>query len=168
MTFYETIPRGLTVPTYDLEDEVCMHITISFNSRSLSLSYLRSRCSRADKIAENPLKTAFPEFLFIRLLRYYYLRSRCSLRYWGLSGSQASCNGSARRWILFNTFTELWEPSWSGPGDQPGVIPHMLSRNCINRIETCVPYFIATPQAMDNLLYGEVLRLAFTRLLMFR
>ena len=44
----------------------------------------------------------------------------------------------------------------------------MLLRININRIETCVPYFIATPQAMDNLLYGEVLRLAFTRLLIFR
>lgn len=45
-----------------------MHMTISFNSRSLSLSYLRSLARRANKIAENPLKTAFPEFLFIRLI----------------------------------------------------------------------------------------------------
>lgn len=31
------------------------------------MAHLRSRCSRANKVAENPLKTAFPEFLFIRL-----------------------------------------------------------------------------------------------------
>jgi hypothetical protein len=26
------------------------------------------------------------------------------------------------------------KPFWSGPGDQPGVVPHMLSRSYINRI----------------------------------
>ena len=46
------------MPTYDLEEKYAL---LRGNS------HLRSRCSRANKIAENPLKTAIPEFLFIQL-----------------------------------------------------------------------------------------------------
>ncbi len=42
MTFYLNIPRGLTVPTYDLEGEY---------ASSRGNPYLRSRCSRAKRIS---------------------------------------------------------------------------------------------------------------------
>ena len=49
MTFCETIPRGLTVPTYDLEEKYAL---------LRGLSYLRSRCSRADT---QPCQVTFSE-----------------------------------------------------------------------------------------------------------
>lgn len=42
MTFYLNIPRGLTVPTYDLEGKY---------ASSRGNPYLRSRCSRAKRIS---------------------------------------------------------------------------------------------------------------------
>lgn len=76
------IPRGLTVPTYDLEEKYAL---------LRGLSYLRSRCSRAK-----------------------------------IQPCQVTFNGTVR--------TVLERARL----DQPGVIPHMLLRSCINRIDTHV------------------------------
>ena len=89
MTFYETIPRGLTVPTYDLEGKYACLLTKSNRGNP----YLRSRCSRTNTI---PLR------LFGRRKPFWYRTRRPT----------------------------------------GGLFLHMLSRNCINRIDTRVLYFI--------------------------
>ena len=82
MTFCETIPRGLTVPTYVLEEKYASVASDRHFKKHvpLSLSYLRSRCSRAESVITvgfeptsfNPTPTGMLRIMFFRAYPYLH------------------------------------------------------------------------------------------------
>ena len=114
------------MPTYDLEEKY---------ASSRGISHLRSRCSRANKSAENPLKTAFPEFLFIRLpdIITYALAAPSVTE--GFRVVRHHVTEAPDDGFCLTLFRNCENRIGAGSGDSTQrVILHMLSRNCINRI----------------------------------
>lgn len=99
------------------------------------MAHLRSRCSRANKSAENPLKTAFPEFLFIRLPDIITYALAVPSVTEGFRVVRRHVTVAPDDGFCLTLFRNRENRIGAGSEDStPRVILHMLSRNCINRI----------------------------------